>query len=63
MTDYTVLFFEECERCKQFDKKYKHKSCGFDIEQKDGIAIQTYECSKCSFTWIKEFKFEDSSNN
>ena len=63
MTNYTVLFFEECERCKQFDNKYKHKSCGFDIVKEEGKTIQTYECSKCSFKWTKEFIHENSSNN
>ena len=63
MTNYTVLFFEECARCRQFDKKYKHKSCGFDIVKEEGKTLQIYECSKCGFKWTKEFIYESSTNN
>jgi transposase-like protein len=63
MNDYTVLFFDGCERCKQFDNKYKHKSCGFDIVKEENKTLQIYECSKCGFKWTKEFKYEDSINN
>ena len=63
MTDYSVLFFEECARCRQFDTNYKHRGCAFDIIKEEGKTIQVYECSKCSFKWTKEFIYESSSNN
>jgi len=63
MTDYTVLFFEECARCKQFDVKHKHRNCGFEIIREEGKTLQIFECNKCSFQWTKEFKYESSTNN
>ena len=30
MNNYTVLFFEECARCRQFEPNYKHRNCGFE---------------------------------
>ena len=63
MTDYSVLFFEECARCRQFDINYKHRNCGFDIVKEKNKILQIYECSKCNFKWTKEFKYESSTNN
>ena len=56
--DYNVLVFEECQRCKQFEQNYKFKNCGFDVECKDNITIQTFECTKCNFNWTRKYYYE-----
>ena len=63
MTNYTVLFFENCERCRQFEPNYKFRNCGFEIIRQEDRTIQVFECSKCKFTWTKEFIYESSSDN
>ena len=61
--EYTVLFFNECTRCKQFESNYKFRNCGFDIVKKDGITRQIFECTRCKFKWTKELHNEDSIDN
>ncbi len=63
MIDYSVLFFEECQRCRQFEPDHRHKNCGFTIEKKEGITVQKFECTRCKFTWVKEYIHEDSTDN
>ena len=63
MNNYTVLFFEECARCRQFEPNYKHRNCGFEIIKEEDKTVQLFECSKCRFKWTKEFIYESSSNN
>jgi C4-type Zn-finger protein len=60
---YSVLFFDECARCKQFEPDHEHKNCSFDIDHKDNITIQTFECTRCHFIWKKEIDHEDSIDN
>jgi transposase-like protein len=61
--DYSIMFFEECARCRQFEPVYKHKNCSFDVEHKDNITIQSFECTKCHFKWIREYNHESSIDN
>ena len=52
--DYSILFFEECKRCKQFEPDHIFKHCSFCVTHKeDGTAVQEFECSRCSFKWEK----------
>ena len=60
---YSVLFFDECARCKQSEPDHEHKNCSFDIDYKDNITIQTFECTRCHFIWKKEIDHEDSIDN
>ena len=61
--DYSIMFFDECARCRQFEPDHAHKNCSFDIERIDGIAIQTFECTRCQFKWKKELDYADSFDN
>jgi len=61
MNNYYVMSFEECQRCKQFEPDHDHRNCGFDIERKGDIVIQTFECTRCYFKWTKEYNYESSS--
>jgi hypothetical protein len=61
--DYSIMFFDECARCRQFEPDHVHKNCSFDIERIDGIAIQTFECTRCQFKWKKELDYADSFDN
>ncbi len=61
--DYSILFFDECARCSQFEPDYDHKNCSFDIEHIDGIATQTFECTRCHFKWTRKYYHEDSPDN
>ena len=60
--NYDMVVFEECQKCKQFDPNYvkftSFKNCGFSIEHIDKTTIQTFECTKCNFTWIRKYYYE-----
>ena len=56
--DYDVLVLEECQKCKQFEPNYKFKNCGFSIENIDKTTIQTFDCTKCNFTWTRKYYYE-----
>ena len=56
--DYDILVFEECQRCMQFEGNYKFKNCGFSIENIDKTIIQTFDCTKCNFTWTRKYYYE-----
>jgi hypothetical protein len=61
--DYSIMFFDECARCRQFDPDHEHKNCSFSVERIDNIAIQTFECTRCHFKWTKEIDHADSFDN
>ena len=61
--NYSIMFFDECARCRQFEPDHAHKNCSFDVERIDGITIQTFECTRCHFTWKKEIDHADSFDN
>ena len=56
--DYNVLVFEECQRCKQFERNYKFKNCSYILEYIDKEVIQTFECTKCNFNWTRKYYYE-----
>ncbi len=60
---YSILFFDECARCRQFEPDYEHKNCSFDVDYKDSITIQTFECTRCHFIWKKEIDHANSFDN
>ena len=55
---YDIGIFEECQRCKQFERIYKFKNCSFSLEYIDKEIIQTFECTKCKFTWTRKYYYE-----
>ena len=57
-TVYDVLVLEECQKCKQFEPNYKFKNCGFSIENIDKTIIQTFDFTKCNFTWTRKYYYE-----
>ena len=60
--NYDVVIFEECQKCKQFEPNYvkftNFRNCGFSIEHIDKTTIQTFECTKCNFTWTRKYYYE-----
>ena len=56
--DYDILVFEECQRCKQFERNYKFKNCSYILEYIDKEVIQTFECTKCNFNWTRKYYYE-----
>ena len=60
--NYDMVVFEECQKCKQFDPNYvkftSFRNCGFSIEHIDKTTIQTFECTKCNFTWTRKYYYE-----
>jgi hypothetical protein len=61
--DYTVLFFKECARCKQFEPDHKHSNCSFSIVRTEKCVQQLFECTRCKFKWTKELHNENSIDN
>lgn len=61
--DYTVLFFNECARCKQFEPDHNHKNCSFSIDRSGECVLQIFECTRCKFKWTKEVNYADSFDN
>ena len=61
--EYTVLFFNECARCRQFEPDHNHKNCSFSIDRTGENVIQQFECTRCKFKWTKEINNEDSIDN
>ena len=54
--DYSILWMEQCERCKQFEPDHKFKSCGYSVSTKeDGTVLQEFECTRCNFKWEKTY--------
>ena len=56
--NYDIGIFEECQRCKQFERNYKFKNCSFSLEYIDKEIIQTFECTKCNFNWTRKYYYE-----
>ena len=61
--NYSIMFFDECARCKQSKPDHEHRNVSFDVERIDSITIQTFECTRCHFTWKKEINYADSFDN
>ena len=56
--NYDIVIFEECQRCKQFERNYKFKNCSYILEYIDKEVIQTFECTKCNFIWTRKYYYE-----
>ena len=56
--NYDIVIFEECQRCKQFERNYKFKNCSYILEYIDKEVIQTFECTKCNFNWTRKYYYE-----
>ena len=56
--NYDIVIFEECQKCKQFERNYKFKNCSYILEHIDKEVIQTFECTKCNFTWTRKYYYE-----
>ena len=56
--NYDIVIFEECQRCKQFERNYKFKNCSFILEYIDKEIIQIFECTKCNFNWTRKYYYE-----
>ena len=60
--NYDIVIFEECQKCKQFERNYvkytSFKNCSYSLEYIDKEVIQTFECTKCNFIWIRKYFYE-----
>ena len=60
--NYDIVIFEECQKCKQFERNYvkytSFKNCSYSLEYIDKEVIQTFECFKCHFTWTRKYYYE-----
>ena len=55
-TDYNIMVFEECPKCKIHEPDFSFKNCSFDVVQRDGKSIQIFECTRCQHRWEIEYK-------
>ena len=62
-TDYNIMAMEECPRCKEHEPDHAFTNCSYDVEHIDGIATQTFECTRCHFKWTRKYYHEDSPDN
>ena len=60
--NYDIVIFEECQKCKQFERNYvkytSFKNCSYSLEYIDKEVIQTFECTKCNFIWTRKYFYE-----
>jgi len=55
-TDYNVLMFQECPRCKEFEPDHAFVNCSFSTEKRNNKTIQVFECTRCKHNWEYSFK-------
>ena len=52
VSEYHVMIFQECPRCKKHEPDRAFTSCSFGVIQKDdGTVLQEFECSRCKHKW------------
>ncbi len=56
-TDYNIMVFEECPKCKIHEPDFSFKNCSFTIHRKsDGKAQQVFQCTVCKFEWKIDYQ-------
>ena len=53
--NYSIMFFDECARCKQSKPDHEHRNVSFDVERIGDATVQTFECTRCNFKWKKVY--------
>ena len=56
MSDYRVMIFQECPRCKAHEPDHAFVNCSFDVKEREGKVVQIFECTRCKHTWENDFK-------
>lgn len=56
-SDYNIMTFQECPKCKEYEPDHAFTNCGFVVtHDANGKAIQFFECTRCQHKWEKKYK-------
>lgn len=54
--NYHIIPFQECPKCKEYEKDFVSKNCGFSLETIGNKVVQTFNCCRCQHTWVNVWK-------